>query len=406
MKIMVWNIERFTESRLDHFTEYRSGALTYKRRRIYHDRQNVRDYMQQVFTGNSVAAWVPHVAAILEVQAPWYQGLGAALADDSPGANGLIRLLDLIKTWTGNDNWRLVPPLKSNPELVIGQRGAAHEAIGVFYDKDEVRFTGPYRWIGGQSQPATSGIAARYPAPWRDVATTDNTRRAGIARYFTAAGVEITFPNNCHRRPFTVDFTERDGFQRDIRCCFLHTSPGYAYNGTRALGVTRELRDDAVGGPDLTVIAGDFNINDYQARICRQAFRPLTRRNFRQMFTRQNVDSTHYQVRAKATPYTRGRRDRRGNKGLYDGPWGYLERKVIDNFLIRNRNGALPVPAAVRRAAMDAVYGYPDPPYAKTMNIAWDDYQIYTNAVAAFRWWENFYHIRHTSDHTPTFLEI
>jgi hypothetical protein len=79
---------------------------------------------------------------------------------------------------------------------------------------------------------------------------------------------------------------------------------------------------------------------------------------------------------------------------------------LIDNFLVRLKGGAAAPVAGYPKAAVNCAEGWPAPPYATTMNITIPNLLTYSNSIEAFRYWENFWHIRKCSDHVPTFLDI
>lgn len=388
MKVLVWNVQRFTDAKFRDGYVYRGN---FKRRRVYFNAAEVLAYMRQIFTGNGTAAKRPDVIAILEVLAPTDSALGAPLAAGTGGADGLIELLGYIKAWTGNDDWRLVPPLKCNPAAPVGMQWAQSEVVGVFYDSNRIRFDGPNRWIAGASQPPAAGAAGHYPAPWDEDGYTLNTTNAGMVQFFTAAGVELEFPGAANRRPFVVDLTEIGPPARTIRFGFVHTSPGYHIGGTREMANIRQMKGNAVADPPLTVFAGDFNVNLYNAGDRAYSYAPLYGEQFVGAFNTWNQRSTHYEETGDARP----------------GTWpNYQEYKLLDTFLVRRKAGGSAVAVAgYAKASVNCTLGWPAP-YTTTMNISIANLATYDNPTEAFRWWENFWHIRKTSDHTPTFLNI
>lgn len=388
MKVLVWNVQRFTDAKFRDGYVYRGN---FRPRRVNFYAAQVLAYMQQIFTGNGTAAKRPDVIAILEVLAPSDNALGAPLPQGSGGADGLIELLGCIKGWTLNDDWRLVPPLKCNPAAPVGVPWAQSEVVGVFYDSNRVRFDGPNRWIAGASQPPGVAAAGNYPAPWNDPTLTLNTTNAAMVRFFTAGGVELEFPGAANRRPFVVDLTEIGPPPRTIRFGFVHTSPGFHIGGTREMANIRQMKGNAPADPPITVFAGDFNVNLYNAAERAYSYAPLLGEQFAGAFNTWNQRSTHYEETGDARP----------------GTWpDYQEHKILDTFLARLKAGGSDVAVAhYPKAAVNCALGWPAP-YTTTMNISIANLLTYNNAIEAFRWWENFWHIRKTSDHTPTFLNI
>jgi hypothetical protein len=388
MKVLVWNIQRFTDAK------FREGSVKrgkWSPKKIKVDPGPVLNYMGQVFDGNGSAAWRPDVVAILEVLAPPGDELGVPLRANTSGAYGLIELLANIKAWTGNENWRLVPPLKCNPAKPEGMKWAQAEAVGVFYNRNTVSFDGPNRWIAGASQPVGTGEPEDYPDPWNTMDFTQGTQNAGIVDFYLPNGTPLTFPGDGNRHPFVVDFTELEDAHRTIRFGFVHTSPGFHTAGTRQFAHVQEMRQDGAGAPAISIFAGDFNVNDYQVSKRREAFRPLQNQRFWKAFTKAQQRSTHYRKLKKAKPNN----------------WDdYLGHRLIDNFLVRHQDDAnsgdtLDYP----KAAINCTEGSPAP-YVTTMQVDLADIVTYKNATQEFHYWQNFFHIRRCSDHVPTFLDI
>jgi hypothetical protein len=399
MKVLVWNIEKFTEARLNDGQVIKGGPLS-RGRKIFLPGDEVLAYMAMVFNGNGQATHVPEVIAILEVLAPKNLAHGALLPHDSPGGVGLVSLLRLIKSWTGNNDWRIVPPLKCNPPPpAAGTPWSQAEVVGVLYDSSRITFSGPNGWINNSSQARAAGLVpAIYdpldPAsPWHDAGITGATALAGQVKFYQAGGAELQFPKPGNRSPFMVDFTERHGKARTIRFGFIHTSPGFHEKGTQEFAKIREMRGDGgavVGDPPITVFAGDFNVNAHYPVSSIVSYGPLRDQGFLMMFSSADFRSTHYYPYTDATP----------------GPWfSYQQQQLIDNFLVRHKNPAEVAGAAYDKIVIDAAAGTPAP-YATTMHFTMANLLTYSNSTQAFRYWENFWHIRKCSDHMPTLLDI
>ncbi|MDJ0719112.1 MAG: hypothetical protein QNJ54_33610 [Prochloraceae cyanobacterium] len=78
----------------------------------------------------------PDIFVIVEVSTG--QNREGMLITNSGGQQGVIHLLNEIKTITNNNNWMIVPPLISG--------NGTKEGIAVFYDSTNLIFTGPYVW--------------------------------------------------------------------------------------------------------------------------------------------------------------------------------------------------------------------------------------------------------------------
>jgi hypothetical protein len=394
MKLLVWNVEKFTIKRLINTSIKKEGQFT--SRKVAVDPAKVLAYFQEVFEGGVADEYRPEVIALLEVQTG-NEKLGALLPQGSSGAEGLFRLLRLLKQWTHNNNWRLVPPLKLNPNKPGGSvdRWAANEVIGVFYDSSRIAFRGPNVWNAGKSQapPLVGQPYGAVSSPWRNPAITGATTNAGIVDYYDKDNVAIAFDDYRHRHPFLVDMQETYGTNRLVRLLFMHTSPGYHEGGTREMGKITELTP--VPPPRIVVCAGDFNVNEWNTGSSRYSYRPLLNRKFRKQLNKDANYSSHYRPVWEAEPKN----------------WtGYLQHQLIDNFLVRMQTTTEANKQKYEKATVDVVTPDPNPPYSTKLAIKLADYSTYQGKspgpVARFRQWPNFWHVRTTSDHTPIYLDI
>jgi len=394
MKILIWNVKNFTISRLTTTQVKKEGKFTTQKVAIYP--ANVLAYFQEVFTGGAANAFQPEVIALLEVLTG-NDPLGTLLPADSTGAQGLFRLLKLTKQWTANTNWRLVPPLKMNPDKPLGndQRWAQNEVVGVLYDSTRVTFEGPNNWHAGQSQPppAVGELYGGATSPWRKAKITGATTKAGIVDFYDKDTHAIEFDDYHHRHPFLIDMKETYGTQRLVRMALMHTSPGYAEGGTREMAKITQLTP--APPPRVVVCGGDFNVNDWNTASARYSYKPLQDVRFRKQLKMKDDFSTHYRPPPEAEPKN----------------WtGYLQHQLIDNFLIRWQTTTEANKAKYNKATVDVVTPFPDPPYRTTMAIPLTGFAAFTGQdpgpVARFRQWPNFWHVRYTSDHTPIYLDI
>ncbi|MEO8381653.1 MAG: hypothetical protein ABI779_18470 [Acidobacteriota bacterium] len=395
MKVLIWNVEKFTISRLTNTTIRKEGQFT--SRKVTVEPARVESYFQEVFTGGGDADYTPEVIAILELLTP-KDPLGTLLGEGTAGAQGMFRLLKLIKQWTHNPAWRLVPPLKLNPKKPVGldAKWAQNEAIGILYDSSRVAFRGPNVWNNNQSLgPAVAGQPyGAAGSVWRKVAITGGTTNAGIVQYYDQAGTAIRFDDYHHRRPFLVDMQETYGTQRLIRLVFMHTSPGFHEGGTREMAKMTQLQP-GTAGPPIVLCGGDFNVNDYDVASSVYSYRPLYDLRFRKRLTKEIDYSTHYRPVSEAEP----------------GGWTkYQKHQLIDNILIRHQTKTAAKNQKYTSAAIDVVTPFPHPPYDTVMDIKLADYPTYQGQnpgpVGRFRQWPNFWHIRTTSDHTPIYVDI
>jgi hypothetical protein len=403
MKIMVWNIEKFTDAKFDDYEYYPTAHLGTKRKRQYNSAFDRKFYMRSVIGASGTAASVPDVIAVVETMAQRNTELGQPM--NLLDSAGVLRFLKMIKNETGNANWRVVPPIKCNPPKPALHAGkwAAQEAVAVFYDSTTVTFQGPDYWNGLAIQRAAPGAAA-YPLPWSAAAVTGATTRAGRVAHTDNAGAAVLFPNNMNRRPFMVDFQEVAGAARLFRCLFIHTSPQHGANGTHVSG-TRNIAQIAdmnpaqntTGAPNFYVACGDFNVNDYVPAQRLAAYPPLTALSYKHVLRYTNTDSTHYLRNHEADPL--------------NAPFSYQHHEVIDNFFILRQPGPQPAITAYTKASIDSVDGAPAPwgtvmgqPLATINGIVAGPGQ--PGPTATFRQWGNFWCIIATSDHLPIYLQV
>lgn len=397
MKVLVWNIQKFTASKVPINDDHR------KRTRVS-EMPAIANYLEMVFSGNYRSNNRPDVIALLEVIDNRGTGLGKTPTDDSLATIGLITLQQFMTSLNIRDAvWLIAPPLKCNPPKppLHPGRWPQEEVVGVLYDSNKVSFEGPNYWVNGASATQLPAVPydASYPAPWNNAAITGPTARAGRVMFTDSTNNALNFPNQNNRRPFMVDFRERYGARRLVRCAFLHTSPSTCKQATVEIGKISAISDAT---PDITIVAGDYNVN-LRVERDRAAYQELTTRNFNNQLTMLNTYSTHYKKLESATPVVLTRSD----KYLVDKS-SYQDKYFIDNFYVRVKGG---VATNVRVAtAIDMVMGVPDP-YLRTMEDSLEDLkeiseEDITRGFLLFKDDDNFGHIRATSDHLPIFLNI
>lgn len=380
MNLQVWNILKFTVKKFGNYV-YRTGGFAPRTYRF--DAVFRQDYMQHAIGWYSETT--PDVFVILEAQCDRDTNLGDPMPMNS--AAGITMMLDYLKGWD-TDDWRVVPPLKCNPAHVDGGDNVAHEVVAVFYRADRFQLTGPL------ARPAGG-----WPAPWDDDDITGNPATSGQVRFYTAAGAEIDFPDNYHRRPFMVDLQERAGRGRLFRLLFSHTSPGFHVGGTQAIAEIRELQVNGNGQPDVFVSAGDFNVNARNAHGAAAGFQPLANIGFDRIFSDRNAISTITKPKVGAYPL-----DPAGAFPRF--PDGYLQDKILDNFLLRYNTNYRWTKRPIEAFVYDPVRGFPNN-YGTTMDQTLNDIAaLPMRSIATFREWQNFWSIRATSDHLSTYMAI
>lgn len=404
MKIMVWNIEKFTQAKFEDHEYYPTANLGRKRKRQYNAGYDRVFYMRRVVNAWGSAADRPDVIAIVETMINRDTALGRPM--NQLDSSGVLQFLTLIKAATGNNAWRVVPPIKCNPPkpaLHVG-KWAAQEAVAVFYNTHTVTFAGPDHWTAaGIQRPGGGGAPVAYPNPWHTGTITGATTRAGRVAHTDTAGNEVLFPAAMNRRPFMVDFREVGGAARLFRCLFIHTSPAHGPAGTHVTGTTAvaDIADmdpahNTTAAPDYYVACGDFNVNDYWMHETNAAYPPLTALNYRRMLRTANTDSTHYLRDHEADPL--------------NAPFSYQQVQIIDNFFVLRHPGPQPGLATYTKVSIDSVEGAPAPwdsvmgQDLNTINAIGPG--IYPGPTATFRQWANFWSIVSTSDHLPIYLRI
>lgn len=388
MKIMVWNIEKFTNNKLEDAAPLLPVRRKRSRSQVEQEAYDYgrRLYLQQALTANNEPDFQPDVIAILEAMAGKRTSLGHPMKQVN--SSGVLNLLRYIKWWSRNKAWRMVPPLKCNPAQARRryysiERYPAHEVVAVYYNSNLVSFEGP----GSRSKD--------YPEPWNGSGITGNTRKAGRVHHVDTAGKAVKFPRNQNRRPFMVDFKEKYGGERLVRTLFIHTSPTSANWATYYVGTIADMnpKSNTTGTPDFYVAGGDFNVDEWYISGGTRRWNPYdsleTKGYVKQFGTAAR--STHFCRRGHAFP-------------SIANPYGYMQKTVIDNFLINNAtNSTDPDYTAL---VVNTVAGRP-PPWTTSMEstleeiMAWDKYK-----KIIFNEGGNFPHVPGTSDHAPVYLNI
>lgn len=351
MRLMVWNIQKFT------FNKFMDTAR--------------RDaIMQTIDPLNGTAADVPDIMAVLEV----YDNngyLGGPVAGQ--GGGGAYLLWREMYNQLGH-SWKIVPPLG----LTYSQNGGGRaEGIAVFYNTNRVTFQGPNVWTAFGSMIPGNGVnPINYTGLWSDNNAVGN-QLAGRLRYFLPNGNEINFPNFVFRRPWMTRFLE-NATNTVFDLFFYHSTPADGNNvaGTQSLVNIPDL----VNSPNTAVVCGDFNVDANSNNDFNNAYGGLQAQNFAPLITTNHPPTTT--IRRVSFAF----------------PTNYLTGNSYDNILVKPAPMALPAVTVV-----DLVTGAPDPPYISDMD---EDIPTilanYAGAAAqnnAFRQFNNYQHIRRTSDH-------
>jgi hypothetical protein len=322
MRLMIWNINRFTHNTLNRSMPYNQWYIL----------ETV--YQQAV-----------DIFVVVEVQSS--QGLRGSLIQ-SGGKTGSLELLQILRDEDANPDWRLVPPLK----LVQGIIGQTYtEGISVFYRNATLDFVGPYYWDNNQGIATAANAGTNYPASWNGALPGGNNRAGKVDFvYYNNPGAVLEFPETTHRRPFQTNFTERGGLQRNIKLFSVHLPPNQA-NAALALMRMSNIADIRnPGANDVVMVAGDINFN--LANIGQTYLDDV------RFFALVNY-FVPVQFNLAAGPT---RIDDVNNATLAGGPpgYGYLLPQYIDNIFVRYGTGlAAPAhnPTVINRVVGSGPYG-------------------------------------------------
>lgn len=345
MRLLIWNIENFTLSRI---SDCSGNSLAEQMDNA------VRSFSNLNYILSTVTQADPDVFVIVESLC--HQGNIEELADGD-GALGLLVMRSFLQSLS--DQWFLVPPLRVNPknELALQTRT---ETVGVFWRNDRVQFTGPYVWpaarvnTGPPVPPGAQTQTAAYPNPWNGVVP-PGTTAAARCRFYDANRQEIIFaaPDNCidpanatapyTRRPYLTTFTERNGMRRNIKLFSVHTKPAEAYYATINM-LKMQPQDWVPGNNEATVFAGDFNLN-------LKVMDPYTKEMLNRFREKELVLAVPSLVNDEI-PLSRIFRRKRA------APDNYQEQELLDYGFIRYGPGAMPNPLpASRSVVIDRVVG-------------------------------------------------
>ncbi len=307
MRIMAWNIQFFTETRVNNPT----GANTTERLNNMLTASANRQYIT-----STVAKADPSIFIVIE---PLSEAGGVGTLASGGGPQGLLYLLNAFRQY--DDNWCLVPPLKTRNRNPDGRTYT--ETVGVFYRSDRLQFIGPYIWpaaaqAGGPSVPP--GVpAGAYLAPWNGTVPPGTTAAAQCT--FSQGGTEVTFPDPESRRPVLTTFREIAPPNRTLKVFSCHTKPGTdARTATvRMMG----LAEATPGANEVSVFIGDFNVDFLSANTVTRATISYLR----------GIEGFTPVINAPRTLYTR----------VADAtPLAYLRNLCLDNAWIKYGAGAAP----------------------------------------------------------------
>lgn len=383
MMIMAWNLQFFTERRVNDTT----GNTTAERLNNMLTAGANRQYIT-----STVARVDPSIFIVIE---PGSQAGAVGTLASGGGPQGLLYLLNAFRQY--DDAWCMVPPLKTRNRNEDGRTYT--ETVGVYYRSDRLQFVGPYIWpaahqAGGPSVPP-GPAAATYPAPW-DGAVPAGTTAAAQCQFY-ADGAEITFPNPESRRPVLTTFREIAAPNRIFKVFSCHTKPGTDAR-TATIGMM-SLAEATPGPNEVSVFAGDFNVDFMEADLVTFALiqELVTRMHFVPTITLgpAGIVPTMYQRVGDATPLD------------------YLRNLSVDNIWVQYNANVRPA-APPGGSVVNRVVDRDAPPPV----IPWDMLDSLTEIIAlpvatrnnTFREGVNFGHlgppVDGTSDHLPVFVDL
>jgi hypothetical protein len=241
--------------------------------------------IRRVFTNTQ-----PDIFVMLELHNRSVGVAGTLVNNLTSGGRGAIRLLTEIRQATGNNNWFMVPP------IVTGAGGKA-EGVGVYYNGNTVRFTGPWQ-CNGQTTGMAVGAPQQYPAAWANLTLNNNNTLGGQWNYKPLQPAkkkqkktannnnsDINFPIKGERAPWLTTFTEVIG-GRELEIFGLHApAPG----PNAILGTAAILNVDEFTGAEAANVAralgGDFNVDANSAPKANNPYQQIAAAGYQWVFS-------------------------------------------------------------------------------------------------------------------------
>ena len=292
-RIVYWNIQQFSENKLDTIEYVVRGHLQRKRVRV--DYTQRRTLIRRHFIATNA-----DIVVVVEVST----GINApatTMIYESGGWNGLETMLTYLRGVDAASNWNLVPP------IVVGQMGLA-EGVGVFYKSTildgggavvgQRYFTGPNKFTGGafgaSFDPTLPGAVAAGPYPAAGLANgmafflpparvlpaaalynplTPEDDCAARTEFISASAAVAVPPVNVNfggrREPYETSFTEviaAGPAVRHLTIFAVHSPPNYV----QAHAHVEQMADctpiaSANQPAETKIIVGDFNMNLFTA---------------------------------------------------------------------------------------------------------------------------------------------
>lgn len=357
-------------------------------------------------------------------------------------------------------NWMLVPP------VILGE-GKLSEGISVYYNSANLHFSGPFGWPGAPNCSGSlitlGGVTnlVNYAAPWQNCLPATAVPAASninpginmncLAGQWLFADTgnpanRLQFPGTGNRPPYLTTFWDAAN-NRTIKLLSYHAPPNHwpAANGTNQLANVQEMTTNLAAN-EVGVIVGDFNVDLFD-----HFYEPLAYNNLigPAGYTRQinptaavwpdkGYVSTHIKLGNQAKPWYTNGYPGYSYTGSNPKFQGY---DSIDNILTRYgaaAGGGQPSNITIINRVTGTPYNMdPNPPvgvpaghYAYTTCMS--QFAMGPNAglpialplptngptgvggvrpgtiggLSQFRGWDNYGHIRSTSDHFALIVDI
>lgn len=452
-RILYWNIQQFGINKINNPNRKRQRGSSLPQPAASDDRKR---YILDTLAANPVDIFV-----VVETNT----GAGAPGTHvTASGETGALNLLTEIRIRLGI-TWRLVPPLILGIGGVSEGISVYYNSANLFFTGPWFWQGGANPAIA----PAPPLVGVRYAPPWRrclpatpvPAASPINpgipmNRLAGQWQFHGpppvggGAAPVLQFPGPNSRTPFLTTFWDTTGAGRTIKLLSYHAPPnsGLAANGTSRLSNILEMTTN-LGANEVGVIVGDFNVDLYSP-FAALAYGRLTNMpplgvGYTRLLNRTTANAwpdkgyvgTHIKSRHEATPW---------NTNGYPG-YGYIGSSnmfqnydSIDNALVRYGTGFGPPPPhnmtivnRVTGSPYNRVVPAPGGAATPTGNYAYQSAMtpigIGANpldpialplpppapgglvpgnigGLARFRGWDNYGHIRSTSDHMALIFDV
>jgi hypothetical protein len=410
------------------------------------------------FTDDQGADVQPDIFIVIEILTTDDSSASRGILAPGTGGDGAVRLLEKIRAKPGYDRWMLVPPLQTGPNEAV----AVFYNSNNYWFTGPRRWpggNGPCR-DGGNPGAYPSPM---YDGVLPDEAIPEGLPNENISEKFAAAAVDFQYRTgharaglpidfNDEKSPYLVTFAEKDltknpvGIKRTLSLFAIHgpnrddTAKAYLENLANVADIFTDPVQDQV-----KVVLGDFNLNllgDSPAYTQTDAYDPLINDahytlGISRPLTQPPPDysgyrgyfATHLRSLAKATYYYVSR----NNSDFYPG-YGYVgsnrnaaTQYSLDNILARFGNKADGRPCGILKN-VTVLNGIVASPFAVVADPAGEPPKGFfrfplqmqnvpplndpppqlqppkktdPNTRTMFPQWDNFGHIRCTSDHMP-----